>query len=138
MIDLNPHVPPDVQKKIGSLTMSDRAAEEIGLILTGHEHPEIAEPAGFCPIVAGSVSQFLASPYFERSAWFRRQPVHRTVTISINPGGVPSETSITPLFHLQKNQHGYTVVSCDEVPLPESYDTERVIEETKIEMGVPA
>jgi hypothetical protein len=134
MIDLNPHISPITQKQIGSLTMSDKAAAEIGLILTGHGHvAPISEPVGFCPVVAATVADFLHSPYFAKSDWFRRQGVHRTVVLRIE-----QDPPVVPVFHLQKTKHGYSVVSCDEVPLPEAYYEERVIEEVKVEVGIPA
>jgi hypothetical protein len=118
--------------------MSDKAAEELSLLLVCHGHEEISEPDGFGPIVAVTVSGFLNSAYFAKSAWFRRQAVHRTTTVSINKVGEDDGPSVLPIFHLMKTKRGHEVVSCDEAPLSESYYEERLIEEVKVETGIPA
>lgn len=117
---------------IGSLTMSNHAAEEMGLILIGHGHQEISEPAQFGPIVAKTVSDFLSSVYFSKSEWFRRQAVHRTSTLCIKH----SDGDVVPIFHLQKTEKGYSIVSSEEAPLSDNYFEERVMEEVRVETGI--
>ena len=138
MIDLNPHIPSEIQKLIGPLSMSDKAAEELSNILCGYGHEEISDAASFGPIVAITVSGFLNSSYFAKSEWFRRQAVHRTTTLSINPAEDSGDPNVLPIFHLMKTKRGHEVVSCDEAPLSEAYYEERLIEEVKVEIGIPS
>ena len=133
MIDLSPHLSKDQQKKIGPLFMSHKASMEMYLILSGHGAFDFEDPKNFAPIIADTVGKFLTSAYFEKSTWFRRQPVHRTSTVTIMSVDSPD---VAPIFHLQKTDHGYSVVSVDEAPLSEHYYEERVIEETKVELGI--
>lgn len=131
MIDLNPHVAPNVQKRIGSLVMSDLAMDELGKVLAESGNGDFATPENVGPIVAATVAGFLDSAYFEKSKWFRVQPVHRTVTMTIQ-----SDPPVTPIMHLQKTVQGHQLVTLDECPIAENYCEERVIEETKVEIGM--
>lgn len=131
MIDLNPYVDPPLRPKVGSLTMSDQAAAEVASVLTQYQHPELAAPKEFGPLVADSVASFVTSAYFRRSRWFREQTVHRATVVSIN-----TDPPVVPIFHLQKTPDGYAVVSATEIVVPEDYCDKRVVEEVKVEMGM--
>lgn len=133
MIDLTPYLTAEVQRKIGRLQMSERAAEQLEAILRSHDVAEFCTPARFAPIVAKSAASLLTSDYFAHSAWFQRQPVHAVGICLINTGS----EQYAPIFHVAGSRSaGHVVSTPDEHPLPDDYFEQRLIAEVRVENGI--
>lgn len=137
MTDLTPYLNPHEQKTIGPLYLEQSAAQSIAEILTTHGSSSFATPDKYCPIVAASVASFVGEGKgYMQSKWFREQPVHAVSALTLrNPDG---EIISLAVMHLVRRASGpgYVLVHPTLSPLPDEYYDQRVIEETKVEMGI--
>lgn len=127
---------PEESKQLGSLQITEAALKQ----LQSDIHPVSVDQV--LPFIAGSVLGLTGSVYFRRSQWFRSQPRHTIEVCSVKMAeplpikdGVPDanrqvvEREVRPVLVYA----GGTLATQAEMPLPEDYFEQRLLEETRVD-----
>jgi hypothetical protein len=128
MINLSCYLTPSELAPLKQLYLTELAATEIKQIVASCG--AIHTPEAIYKVVAVSAACSVLTDYHNKSAWFRAQPIHTFVSMVIGAEGQPQTR---PVMLLQRTPGAAIIATTTEVTLPESYMTERLIEETKID-----
>ena len=115
--------------------LGEKAHQVLTAILHGNDAGDLATPERLGPLVSESAIGLLRSGYMV-NPWFQQQQVHTLSAFCLrNPQG---EILSTAIIHLARRDGapGYVLVSPSEHPVAEDYLDRRVVEETKVEMGI--
>lgn len=127
--DLTPLLAADAKRHLGTLVLSPAAYEDLKRLST-RAHALWTDE--WLSHVAAAAAAFATSSYCKASHWFRTQPVHLFDALSLQYRETKATTAVITLI-LSRELGGSRILSPTEVLLPESYQEQRVIEETRVD-----
>lgn len=128
--DLTRFMESKVAARFRLLTLTERAHRQLTDALRAVDLGEPDEKLH--AMIAESVISFLDSEYFEKSAWFQEEKVHKVTVIKIT---IDEAENLYDVHLVKQNEGGYCVAATDEAPLSLDYYERRVIEEVQVELA---